>query len=103
MAACTTTPEKRHGALRPGLYESREGQLGREVNERFLIRHMETRVSRIEYVLPPGFHSGEQLATVRRLSFSVMEINSLKENAWAFGYVQRDNTWIRVHTEGDEG
>lgn len=90
-------------SLRLGLDEGQVRDLGWQVNEQFLIQQMESGVSRIEYVLPPGFDSVEQLAAVRRLTFSAMEINFLKEHAGEFGYVQRDNIWIRANTEGDEG
>ncbi|CPV61306.1 Uncharacterised protein [Mycobacteroides abscessus subsp. massiliense] len=49
---------------------------------------------RVDYVLPEGFSSVEQVAAVQRRSFSAMEINFLKENAAAYGYVQRGNVWV---------
>ncbi|PRC43177.1 hypothetical protein C6A85_000000106685 [Mycobacterium sp. ITM-2017-0098] len=82
-------------AMRAGLDDGQTRRLGWEINEQFLRTQLENGVSRIEYVLPPDFGSVEQLAAVQRLSFSAMEINFLKSNAAAFGYVQHGNTWIR--------
>jgi hypothetical protein len=83
-------------AMSLGLDDSQVRQLGWQVNEQFLRRQLELGVSRIEYVLPAAFDSVEQLAAVQRLSFSAMEINFLKANAEAYGYVQRNNVWIHI-------
>ncbi len=80
-------------ALCAGLNDAQSNALAWSVNEQFLIHQMENRVGRIEFVLPEEFDSVEQLASVRRLSFSALEINFLKENAGAYGYRQHANVW----------
>ena len=65
-----------------------------QVNEHFLRNQMEGAIPRIEYVLPDGFDSVEQLAGAQRQSYSAMEINFLKENAAAYGYEQQGNVWV---------
>jgi hypothetical protein len=55
---------------------------------------MENEVPRIEYILPDGYDSVEQLAGAQRQSYSAMEIKFLKDNAAAYGYEQQGNTWI---------
>jgi hypothetical protein len=65
-----------------------------QVNEHFLRNQMESAVPRIEYVLPDGYNSVEQLAGAQRQSYSAMEINFLKNNAAAYGYEQQGNVWI---------
>jgi uncharacterized protein YukE len=77
-----------------GLSDTQERGLAWQVNEQFLRGQMEDGVPRIEYVLPDGFDSVEQLAEVQRRSFSALEINFLKENAEAYGYVQDGNAWV---------
>jgi len=57
---------------------------------------MESSVPRIEYVLPDGFDSVEQLAGAQRQSYSALEINFLKNNAAAYGYEQQGNVWIYI-------
>lgn len=83
------------GAFTQGLSDTQERGLAWQVNEQFLRGQMEDGVPRIEYVLPQGFDSVEQLAAVQRRSFSALEINFLKENAAAYGYVQDGNVWVR--------
>ena len=65
-----------------------------QVNEHFLRNQMEGAIPRIEYVLPDGFDSVEQLAGAQRQSYSAMEIKFLKENAAAYGYEQQGNVWV---------
>jgi uncharacterized protein YukE len=81
-------------ALTSGFGNGEEKGLVWQVNERFLRNQMQSEVPRIEYVLPDGFNSVEQLAGVQRQSYSAMEINFLKENAAAYGYEQQGNMWI---------
>jgi uncharacterized protein YukE len=81
-------------AFTQGLSDTQERGLAWQVNEQFLRGKMEDGVPRIEYVLPEGFDSVEQLAAVRRRSFSALEINFLKENAEAYGYAQHGNVWV---------
>ncbi|WP_165796325.1 hypothetical protein [Mycobacterium ahvazicum] len=83
-------------ALTVGLSESQEQGLAWQVNERFLRTQMENGVPRIEFRLPEGFDSVEQLANVQRRSYSALEINFLKDNAAAFGYEQRGNVWVYI-------
>lgn len=83
-------------ALTMGLSDTQEQSLVWQVNEGFLRTQMENGVPRIEYALPEGFDSVEQLANVQRRSYSALEINFLKNNAAAFGYEQRGNVWIYV-------
>ena len=81
-------------AFTHGLSDTQQRGLAWQVNEQFLRGQMEDGVPRIEYVLPEGFDSVEQLAEVQRRSFSALEINFLKENAEAYGYVQDGNAWV---------
>ena len=81
-------------AMTYGLSDTQQRGLAWQVNEQFLRGQMEDGVPRIEYVLPEGFDSVEQLAAVQRRSFSALEINFLKENAEAYGYVQHGNVWV---------
>lgn len=83
-------------ALTMGIGETQQQSLVWPVNERFLRTQMEEQVPRIEFVLPEGFDSVEQLANVQRRSYSALEINFLKDNAAAFGYEQRGNVWVYV-------
>jgi hypothetical protein len=57
---------------------------------------MENGVSRIEYQLPPGFSSVEELAALDPRSLSAREIAFLKSNAEAYGYQQVGDAWVRV-------
>jgi uncharacterized protein YukE len=82
-------------AMTYGLGDSQGRSLTWQVNEQFLRDRMEEGVPRIEYVVPDGFDSVEQLADAQRRSFSALEINFLKENAEAYGYVQHGNVWVR--------
>ncbi len=77
-----------------GLSKLDADALGWQVNERFLRTQMENRVGRIEYILPDGFSSVDQVARVRRESFSALEINFLNENAASFGYERYGNSWV---------
>ncbi|WP_297593835.1 hypothetical protein [Mycobacterium sp.] len=81
-------------ALTGGLGDTQERSLVWQVNERFLRTQMENGVPRIEYVLPKGFDSVEQLAEVQRRSYSALEINFLKDVAGAYGYEQHGNAWV---------
>src|SRR5581483_4764400 len=78
-------------AFTEGLNDTQARGLAWQVNEQFLRGQMENGVPRIEYVLPEGFDSVEQVAEVQRRSFSALEINFLKENAESYGYVQHGN------------
>ncbi|MEU0495670.1 hypothetical protein [Mycobacterium sp. NPDC006124] len=81
-------------AIGHGLSPEQSKVLGWKVNEQFLRMQMEHQVSRIEYVLPDGFDSVDQVARVRRETFSALEINFLNENAARFGYVREGNSWV---------
>jgi hypothetical protein len=81
-------------ALTQGFGSGEEKGLVWQVNEHFLRNQMDSEVPRIEYVLPDGFNSVEQLAGAQRQSYSAMEINFLKENAAAYGYQQQGNVWV---------
>ncbi|SKG35445.1 Uncharacterised protein [Mycobacteroides abscessus subsp. bolletii] len=88
------TGDETWNAVGRGLDDAGSRSLGWQVNEQFLRAQLENRVPRVDYVLPEGFSSVEQVAAVQRRSFSAMEINFLKENAAAYGYVQRGNVWV---------
>jgi hypothetical protein len=81
-------------AITHGLTESQAQNLAWQVNEGFLRQQMENHVSRIEYVLPDGFDSVDEVARVRRESFSAFEINYLNQNAAKFGYKRVGNAWV---------
>ncbi|BBB42799.1 endonuclease [Mycobacteroides abscessus] len=81
-------------AVGHGLDEVRSKELGWQVNEQFLRTQLENKVSRVDYVLPDGFDSVEQVARQRRESFSALEINFLKEHGAAYGYKQYGNSWV---------
>jgi hypothetical protein len=81
-------------ALGHGLSDEQARTVTWQVNEEFLRTQLENGVARIEYLLPDGFDSVEQVAAVQRRSFSALEINFLKENAAAYGYTQRGNSWV---------
>ncbi|WP_096867433.1 hypothetical protein [Mycolicibacter icosiumassiliensis] len=63
-------------------------------NAAFLRQQMEKRVPRFEYRLTDGFSSVDELARVRRETFSAFEINYMDQNAAAFGYERVGNYWI---------
>jgi uncharacterized protein YukE len=81
-------------ALTHGLSESHAQDLAWEANEAFLRKQMENHVSRIEYVLPNGFDSVDEVARIRRETFSALEINFLDQNAAQFGYRRIGNAWV---------
>jgi hypothetical protein len=81
-------------ALERGLDATQAKALGWQVNEQFLRTQMENHVPRIDYVLPDGFDSVDQVARVRRESFSALEINYLNDNAALFGYERVGNSWV---------
>ncbi|MBO0678873.1 hypothetical protein JRC04_15515 [Mycolicibacterium sp. S2-37] len=81
-------------AMEGGLSGTDAKALGWQVNEQFLRTQLESRVPRIEYVLPDGFDTVDQVARVRRESFSALEINFLNENAAAYGYRRDGNSWV---------
>jgi hypothetical protein len=89
-------------AMTNGLSPAQRREIGWSVNERFLLTQLESGVAEIEYVLPKGFDSVEQVANVDRESFSAFEIEFLQENAANFGYRQFGNRWIREDGTGDE-
>jgi hypothetical protein len=75
-------------AITHGLRKSGATDLAWQVNEQFLRGQMETGVYRIEYNLPQGFNSVEEVIALRPDSFSAREIAFLKSNAEAYGYQQ---------------
>ncbi len=77
-----------------GLGETQSRALGWQVNEQFLRTQLENRIPRIEYVLPDGFSSVDEVASIRRETFSALEINFLNENAERFGYQRVGNAWV---------
>lgn len=81
-------------AMEQGLSDAQSKVLGWQVNEQFLRTQMENHVARIEYVLPEGFSSVDEVARVRRETFSAMEINFLNDNAAKFGYQRVGNSWV---------
>jgi uncharacterized protein YukE len=83
-------------AMTDGLSKPVGNDLAWEVNQQFLRGQMENGVSRIEYQLPPGFSSVEELAALDPRSFSAREIAFLKSNAEAYGYQQVGDAWVRV-------
>jgi uncharacterized protein YukE len=83
-------------AMTHGLSRAAGNGLAWQVNEQFLRGQMETGVSRIEYSLPQGFNSVEEVLALRPDSFSAKEIAFLKSNAEAYGYQQVGASWVRV-------
>ncbi len=83
-------------AIVNGLSKPEANGLAWQVNEQFLRGQMENGVSRIEYTLPYGFNSVEEVLALRPDSFSAKEIAFLKSNAEAYGYHQLGNSWVRV-------
>ncbi|OBF53199.1 hypothetical protein A5787_06115 [Mycobacterium sp. 852002-50816_SCH5313054-b] len=81
-------------ALTGGLNELDKQILGWQPNEAFLRQQMENHVPRIEYVLPDGFNSVDEVARVRRETFSAFEINFLDQNGAKFGYTRIGNAWV---------
>jgi uncharacterized protein YukE len=81
-------------AITDGLTDTQTQDLGWQVNEAFLREQMENRVPRIEYVLPDGFNSVDEVARMRRETFSALEINWLDRNAANFGYRRVGNAWV---------
>ncbi|WP_052956905.1 hypothetical protein [Mycolicibacter heraklionensis] len=81
-------------ALTSGLAEVPAKHLAWQPNAAFLRQQMEERVPRFEYRLPDGFSSVDELAHVRRETFSAFEINYMDQNAAAFGYERVGNSWI---------
>lgn len=81
-------------ALTSGLNELQKQILGWQPNEAFLRQQMENHVPRIEYVLPDGFNSVDEVARVRRETFSAFEINFLDQNGAEFGYRRIGNAWV---------
>jgi uncharacterized protein YukE len=81
-------------ALTHRLSEAQAQDLAWEANEAFLRKQMENHVSRIEYILPEGYDSIDQVARIRRESFSALEINFLDQNGAKFGYRRSGNAWV---------
>jgi uncharacterized protein YukE len=81
-------------ALAYGLDETQEQAVVWPVNEQFLRTQMENHVPRIEYVLPDGYNSVEEVARLRRESYSAFEINFLNQNAAKYGYQRVGNEWV---------
>ncbi|MGV0872046.1 hypothetical protein [Mycolicibacterium sp. XJ879] len=93
------TGDRAWNAIGHGLSDEQTRSIAWQVNEQFLLIQLQNGVPRIDYVLPGGFDSVEQVAAVQRRSFSALEINFLKENAEQFGYKQYGNSWVY---EGDD-
>ncbi|OBI20878.1 hypothetical protein A5712_17345 [Mycobacterium sp. E2327] len=83
-------------AITYGLPKPVGDDLAWQVNQQFLRGQMEAGVSRIEYHLPQGFNSVEEVLALRPNTFSAREISFLKANAEAYGYQQVGDVWIRV-------
>ncbi|WP_052425597.1 hypothetical protein [Mycobacterium kyorinense] len=83
-------------ALTNGLTDAQERGLAWQVNEQFLSTQMEDGVSRIEYVVPKGFSSLEDVVRSDPKSFSAMEIRYLTEHAAEYGYERVGNSWVRI-------
>lgn len=83
-------------AMTLGLSPADRTSLAWQVNEQFLRSHMEAGVSRIEYHLPEGVNSVEDVVMLRPETFSAKEIEFLKSNAEAYGYQQVGNSWVRM-------
>lgn len=81
-------------AVGNGLSEADAKALGWQINEQFLRTQMENGVRRIDYILPEGFASVEEVARVRRESFSALEIKYLDDHAAEFGYRRIGNSWV---------
>jgi hypothetical protein len=81
-------------ALTHRLSEAQAQDLAWEANESFLRTQMENHVSRIEYILPEGYDSVDDVARIRRESFSALEINFLDQNGAQFGYRRIGNAWV---------
>ncbi|UVO13952.1 hypothetical protein NM962_07795 [Mycobacterium sp. SVM_VP21] len=88
------TGDRAWHALTNGFGDTQQRGLAWQVNKQFLRAQMEEGVPRIEYVIPEGYTSVEQLAVEDRLSYSAAEINFLKENAAQYGYQQYENVWL---------
>ncbi|MEZ0350967.1 hypothetical protein [Mycobacterium sp. pR1184] len=88
-------------AMTFGLDKSAERSLIWPVNEQFLRGQMESGIPRIEYHLPQGVGSVEELMTLDPDSYSAKEISFLKSNAEMYGYRQVGDSWVRII--GDRG
>jgi hypothetical protein len=83
-------------AMAYGLGKTEEHALVWPVNEQFLRGQMESGVPRIEYHLPHGVSSVEELMTLDPDSYSAKEIAFLKSTAEAYGYRQVGDSWIHI-------
>ena len=84
-------------AVGHGLDEAQSKALGWQVNEQFLRTQLERGIGRIDYVIDsPRFSSLDDVVLANPNSFSALEIKFLYQNAEAYGYVQKGNSWIRV-------
>ncbi|CDO87624.1 hypothetical protein AWC29_27870 [Mycobacterium triplex] len=88
-------------AITYGLSRAEEHSLVWPVNEQFLRNQMERAIPRIEYHLPQGVSSVEELMTLDPYSYSAKEIAFLKSNAEMYGYRQVGDSWILI--AGDRG
>ncbi|PQM54016.1 hypothetical protein C5U48_01285 [Mycolicibacter virginiensis] len=88
------TGDRTWHALTNGFGDTQQRGVAWQVNKQFLRAQMEEGVPRIEYVIPEGYTSVEQLAVEDRLSYSAAEINFLKEYAAQYGYQQYGNVWL---------
>lgn len=82
-------------AIKHGLSDEQEMDLGWQVNEQFLRGQMERGVPRIEYVLGDDYSSVEEVLSKRQGSFSAREIEFLTENASKYGYRRVGNVWMK--------
>ncbi len=87
-------------ALTQGLSKDDADGLAWRVNESFLRRQLANGIPRVDYTLPDGFTSVDQVAARFERSFSAREINFLNDHAAEFGYSRVDNSWIFVGGNG---
>lgn len=83
-------------ALTRSLGHAEAQGLAWQVNEQFLRGHMEAGIARIEYNLPQGFNTVEEVLALRPDTFSAKEIAYLKSNGEEYGYQQVGNSWVHV-------
>ncbi len=88
------TGDRTWHVLTNGFGDTQQRGVAWQVNKQFLRAQMEEGVPRIEYVIPEGYTSVEQLAVEDRLSYFAAEINFLKANAAQYGYQQYGNVWL---------
>ncbi len=94
------TGDETWSALTQGLSKDDADGLAWRVNESFLRRQLANGIPRVDYTLPDGFTSVDQVAARFERSFSAREINFLNDHAAEFGYSRVDNSWIFVGGNG---